>query len=299
MHPLNHPPACTYSRLLDDFLCFPETWEKTTVGIQMAKNSPGASLQTQESAQCSAPTSLNVAPKISPVVRDSAALSHSKQQGKSLFSLHLKQRNILHFHDYVDRGVHMRPCNHTYCNHFVSVPAEKCSPIGLWEGLTTMPHINKFWQQLGIVSSHWTVKDGVEGFVLDKILSGLARDSKSKRCRSMAEYTNANFPRDFRNISFRWYGFAFGIIKPLWGCVVVCPWGLNIFPHRNEMQGDSQHRILHYARGFLLHCGQLPCVPSSRPTYFRSSDDHYSSEIRSCLYFSAYNWQVLSYFNSR
>lgn len=39
--------------------------------------------------------------------------------------------------------------------------------------------------------------------MLDKILSGLARDSKSKRCRSMAEYTNANLPRDFRNISFR------------------------------------------------------------------------------------------------
>lgn len=44
------------------------TCEKTTVGIQMAKNSPGVSLQTQESAQCSAPTSLSAAPKTSPPV---------------------------------------------------------------------------------------------------------------------------------------------------------------------------------------------------------------------------------------
>lgn len=47
------------------YLCFPETWEKTTVGIQMAKNSRGASRRTQESAQCSAPTSRSATPKTS------------------------------------------------------------------------------------------------------------------------------------------------------------------------------------------------------------------------------------------
>lgn len=58
---------------------------------------------------------------------------------------------------------HIRPCNHTYWNDFVSVPMEKCTPIRLWEGLTTMPHINEFWQQLRIIQSHWTMKNAVEG----------------------------------------------------------------------------------------------------------------------------------------
>lgn len=47
------------------------TWGRTTVGIQMAKKSPGASRQTPESAQCSAQTSLSVAPETSlSLVRD-------------------------------------------------------------------------------------------------------------------------------------------------------------------------------------------------------------------------------------
>lgn len=81
-------------------LCFPETWEKTTVGIQMAKNSRGASLRTQESAQCSAPTSRSAAPKTSiSVVRDSTAFFlHSKRQKESWFSLHSKQRISVYFY---------------------------------------------------------------------------------------------------------------------------------------------------------------------------------------------------------
>lgn len=76
----------------------------------------------------------------------------------------------------------MRPCNHIYwlANHVSSIPVDSCSPIGLWEGLTITPHINKLWQQLRIARSHWTVKDGVEGLVLDGILSGVARDLEVK-----------------------------------------------------------------------------------------------------------------------
>ncbi len=68
-------------------LCFPGTWEKTTVEIQMAKNSLGASLRTQESAQCSAPTSLSAAPKTSlSLVRDSTALFDAQNsKGKADF----------------------------------------------------------------------------------------------------------------------------------------------------------------------------------------------------------------------
>lgn len=74
MRSLSHPPACTYSRLWDDFPCCAGTWGKTFVGIQMAKNSPGALQRTRESGPCSAPTSLNVAPRVKPAVRNSIAL---------------------------------------------------------------------------------------------------------------------------------------------------------------------------------------------------------------------------------
>lgn len=40
----------------------------------MAKNSPGASQRTRECAPCSAPTSLSVAPRVKPTVRNSVAL---------------------------------------------------------------------------------------------------------------------------------------------------------------------------------------------------------------------------------
>lgn len=40
----------------------------------MAKNSPGVSQQTPESAPCSAPTSPNVEPRVEPAVRNSIAL---------------------------------------------------------------------------------------------------------------------------------------------------------------------------------------------------------------------------------
>ena len=80
--PSTHSPTCMHlypSRLQDEFLCFPGTWEKTTAGIQMAKNPRGASLRTQESAPCSAPTSLSAVPKTSlSVVRDSTALFVTK-----------------------------------------------------------------------------------------------------------------------------------------------------------------------------------------------------------------------------
>lgn len=166
IHSLTHPPACTYSRLWDDFPCCAGTWGKTSVGIQMAKNSPGASQQTQESAPCSAPTSLNAAPRIKPVVRQSRVLFDApNSQGKAVFfppHLQIWSRHILYFHYFMDPGVHMRPRNHTNCNHFVCVPLENCSPTGLWEGLTIMPNINEFWQLLGIVRSLWTLKDGVK-----------------------------------------------------------------------------------------------------------------------------------------
>lgn len=87
-HSLTHLHALISEQITGQlFLCFPETWEKTTVGIQMAKNSPGASLRTQESAQCSAPTSLSAAPKTSlSVVRDSIALFNTQNsKGKAGF----------------------------------------------------------------------------------------------------------------------------------------------------------------------------------------------------------------------
>lgn len=81
---LTHLHACISNQITEWLaLCFPETWEKTTVGIQMAKNSRGASLRTQESAQCSAPTSPSAAPKTSlSVVRDSTALFHTQNSNE-------------------------------------------------------------------------------------------------------------------------------------------------------------------------------------------------------------------------
>lgn len=99
-HASTHSPTCMHlkpTRLQDNFLlCFTGTWEKTTVGIQMAKNSPGASLRTQESAQCSAPTSLSAAPKTSlSVVRDSTALFDAhNSKGKADF-LYIWSRETL------------------------------------------------------------------------------------------------------------------------------------------------------------------------------------------------------------
>lgn len=68
------------------------------------------------------------------------------------------------FSYFVGHGVHGTLQPHILvCNHVYSVPVEKCSPIGLWEGLTTTLHVNELWQQLRTVRSHWIVEDGVEG----------------------------------------------------------------------------------------------------------------------------------------
>lgn len=63
------------------------TWKRTIVEIQMVKNSPGVSLQTQEYAQCSAPTSLSAASRtVLSVVRNLTALFDAESsKGKAYF----------------------------------------------------------------------------------------------------------------------------------------------------------------------------------------------------------------------
>lgn len=108
--PLARPPArtCILSRSLDDYSpCLPGTWERTTVGIQMAENSRGASLRTQESKPCSAPTSRSAAPKtIQSVVRDSKALFHTQEERDDFQWIPLVYVFIF------CRRVHMRPCEY-------------------------------------------------------------------------------------------------------------------------------------------------------------------------------------------
>lgn len=118
IHSLTHLHALISKHITErPSLCFLGTWEKTTVEIQMAKNSHGALLRTQEYAQCSAATSLSAAPKTSlSVVRDSTALFNTQnRKGRSDFSLNPMQHVQQHLHFQILWAMEfMRPCNHTY-----------------------------------------------------------------------------------------------------------------------------------------------------------------------------------------
>lgn len=110
-----YSPVCTHIWEDNTMPFFPHylpgTWKRTIVEIQMVKNSPGVSLQTQEYAQCSAPTSLSAASRtVLSVVRNLTALFDAESSKGKAYFFSLKQKNIWWFLHFVHCRIHMRLC---------------------------------------------------------------------------------------------------------------------------------------------------------------------------------------------